>query len=586
MKVGPDGEVIGYDAEAEDRPRLAIYHPSFKAAERTISDICSDLMTTVEQVKADYDCEFPEIDHICEHNLKPFLTPQAEYPLVGPIALLGSAGIGKSSFTGCILDSRGAAPESDGTKRGTSVVHEYCAAPANQKSLFQVGAIYFTKSQVETLVKTHCDKIFTYLDESEELEEDDLNELQRQYENATEFFQILLCDQDGFESKEAAEGYFDDRKGDDIDDVVEDLTDLIEAFKSTRNLQDNVEYRSAETHGELAEIFKLVSRAPAATRSQKPHPWPLIVKVQILQDKDILNAGVVLADCPGITDTNRGVVDSTMNYLKQAGTILIFEKIERITENPALEANIRACLRLGKRSNIHLVVTKIDLKQRVKPEDRGDLLLRDRRMLEEAEGVVEELKRRKAMLTQNKANASGEEREAILTELHEAMPKKLALAESRIDQVNIEIRNKDVAERLKGKIRQLERSDNAPDLKVHFISSTQYQQHLQGYELEKPPLLDIDGTGIPGVRNMLLEIPARGKSNTLQRMCCTALPVNLHAIVGILTKSPMARKEEVAKLIEKVLRGYTALLAGLEEDLRALFDHHVCTTIGKTQSTF
>ena len=162
-----------------------------------------------------------------------------------------------------MLDNRGAAHESDGTKRGTNVVHEYSAAKTNQKALFEVGAFYYTEDQVETLVKTYCDSIFQFLSQRDELEEDEVDDLQKQFDNSIEFFQTVLCDRDDFESKEDTEGYFDERKEHELEDVVCDLTAFIEAFKDTRNLEDGVEYHTAETNEELAEVFKLVSRAPA-----------------------------------------------------------------------------------------------------------------------------------------------------------------------------------------------------------------------------------------------------------------------------------------------------------------------------------
>lgn len=581
LHMNEDGQVAPYDAfSAEGRPPLAIYHPSFKTAESLVSKVCNGFLQSVcEARETGYVND--DIDRICSGKLKDFLRVQDRYPYVKPIACLGPAGVGKSSGMNCILNQPGAAHESDAAHRGTNLVHEFLSSWTQQTSAYKVAAAYYRPAQVEKLVRKHCQNIFGFLDQAEELEEDEVNELQKRYETGIEFFRILLCHYKDFSSAEDAEDYFDSHREVEEEKVVKELTVLIEEFKASKNLVDCYEYYDAENVKELAEIFRKVSRVPKT--SSGPHPWPIISKIQIQQDNDLLNAGVVLGDTPGIGDSNQSVVDATSKYIRKAGTVLVFESFKRIAESETLDANLRNCIRLGKRDNTHLIVTMID-GQKMKPEDRDELSEADRRRLKAAEDVVEHLKEQGKSIKQNKSialEAGDYEQLRKLERDIEDLPVKIAMAEARVNQVIIEIRTRDVANELRGKLRKLDRSRNGPDLPVYFVSNTQYQAHLTGYEATKPPTLDVEGSGIPGVRRMLYTIPARGKSMNLTRVCKNILPSIFGSIAGVLTKSPLERKQEVKTLIEHVLTSYRELVSNLTSELKSSFDSRVTHVIGK-----
>ena len=373
--------------------------------------------------------------------------------------------------------------------------------------------------------------------------------------------------------------------------MVKKLKDHIETFKKSRNLIDGVETYDAESIQELSNVFRLVSKVPKATglRPAKPHPYPIITKIQIQQDNTLLNAGVILADTPGVTDSNQAVVDATSNYLRKAGTVLVFESFKRIADSETLDANLRECIRLGKIHDTHLVVTMIDNGQTIKAEDRVELAEEDRERLESAEQVVLKLKTEEKDLKQAKvatlnesiSTSAGYEELRKLESALEKMPIKVALAEAKVGQVAIEIRTREVANELKGKLRKLERSKNAPDLPVHFISNTQYQKHMTGYEATKPPVLDVEGTGIPGLRRMLYGIPARGKKTTLTRIGRNHLPAIFNGILGILTKTSLERKKEVEKVIIDVLGRYPELAENIMDELTDMFVRRVVSVIGE-----
>ena len=585
LNINADGYVNPYDSfKSEGRPRLAIYHPKFQKVEKLVTQVCDEFLAVVEQLR-EQGYQNEEIERICVQHVKVFRLPHHKYPKIGPIALLGPSGIGKSSFVNCLFDQRGAALESDSTHRGTNVVHEYARAPASQLALYQVAAVYHRESQIETTVKQHCRNIFNYIKRSEDDdEEEDEADLQESYTTGIDFLRTILCNHAELASKDAAQEYFEDRLGGEEGSVVKELKKLIEDFKKTRELEDDIEYYQAENDSELANIFRQVSRVPKhAGKAARPHPWPIIPKVQVQQDKDLLNAGLVLADTPGVTDTNRTVVDATTNYLKKAGTVLVFENIKRIDQSPTLDGNLRECIRLGKIRDTHLIVTNIDEISKL------ELSQEDRDLLNSAEVFMAQLKAEEKTLKQDKAaaldqdnpTAAQREQERAINSCLEAMPVRIALTEAKIRQITIEIRNRDVLEELRGKFRDLDRSKTAPDLPVHFISNTQYQIWLSTWDPKKPPILDVEGTGISGVRRMLYEILAHGKSNTLNRICRSRLPSIFNGIIGVLTKSRLERKQDVEKVIVGELSRYTDTMEKLVQELNECFKLRITSTLGK-----
>ena len=474
LSINEDGKVARYDAfTTEERPRLAIYHPGFKETEKMISTICDDFLRVQSELKA-AGYHNDEIEHICDSLSKRYLILSGRYPLVPPVACLGPSGVGKSSTINSILHQVGAAYESDSPSRGTNLVHEFSMPFKFGTAMFQVAAPYLWQNQIETIVAQHWASIMTYHGEAEDLEEAEVDDIQRKYDTAIEFFRILLCNRKEFATDAKARESLDSLLMNDVDDTIEYLTKLIEDFKRTRKLQDNVEYHDAESNKELAEIFRRISRVSLLSAGQ-PHPWPILTKVGIRHDNMLLNAGITIGDTPGVDDINQSVVDATREYVKKAGIVLVFTKFERGAINEMLDSNLTECIALGKTHGIHLIVTNID-GRKVTDAEREELRDTDRAQLEEAEGLVRKLREEKKFLKQGSATARKnkdlEEWQEFEDRLSE-IPIKIAIAEANVEQAMVEIKCRMMASQVKNKLRKLDKSRTAPDLPIHFVSNSQ-----------------------------------------------------------------------------------------------------------------
>lgn len=300
----------------------------------------------------------------------------------------------------------------------------------------------------------------------------------------------------------------------------------------------------------------------------------------------------MLADLPGVGDTDQNIVDLTKKYLKDAGTVLVFNTVSRIESAATNDVDnmLRECISLhaGEQRNIVMVVTGIDVKDPITDIKRLGLLPEDRVLLEKAERTLEHLKSERRTLEEPYKKAKAVKDYATSGPLGERMEElklSIAFAAAKVKQVTIEIRNRETVETLKGKLRVLSKSRRAPDVEVHFISNQEYQKWMTGFESsEGVPCLDIEATGIPGLRRMIYSLAARGKVHTLGGIVRNLLPGTFHGIVGVLTKSKLARKESVRRFIEHRLGKCETLVKGIVDGIRAAFKDCITGTMDQARA--
>lgn len=350
---------------------------------------------------------------------------------------------------------------------------------------------------------------------------------------------------------------------------------MIGAFVEGLDVIKGCSMITAQTNIELDEGLRRFSRPSKSIDGEtRPSPWPLISKAEIYLDQPVVNAGVVLGDTPGVSDSNQSVVEAARRYVNGAGLVPIFAPVKRILGDDGLDSTIVECARLGNVHNIYLVCTMIDQKSAISAIDRQDLATSDLALLEAAERNVAKLETdiKHARIKQEKANDA--EYRAISNQLEELHRQKAA-ATAGIDQIAVEIRNRDLATKLAPKLRQLTRMKRMPDLKVHFISNTEYQKHLKGYYYNNPPKLDVEATGIPALRRLLYAVPAHGKFNTLWRICTQRLPAIFNGIKGVLTKTKLARNLEAGAVLQSITRGCATILEESQHQLIAAFEDQI-----------
>lgn len=241
--------------------------------------VCQNFSSVFERLKRDDGYENEALDNVCS-NLRALSI--VKYPPVGPVACLGPAGIGKSSMINSVLSQKLTAPEHDGDERGTYVVHEYPGPLCEQCSPYLVEIPYRSMQVIKTLCIRHQTTNPLPSDELDEEEE----EAQKKYHTALEFFYDLLCDHPDFEDMDEVKSFFDNEMP--FEEVTEQLYKRILCFVESCKLQ---EVHPCADEGEMNEIFQKVSRPVKTRKGRIPSPWPLITKVKVRQNLDLLRVG-------------------------------------------------------------------------------------------------------------------------------------------------------------------------------------------------------------------------------------------------------------------------------------------------------
>jgi hypothetical protein len=576
--------VPGYDVMSEERPRLAAFCPNFPMAEQETTRACDSVIDEYAELVRTRGYENEEIAVVCgEDGLQACRVPSIFYPKIGPIAVLGPAGSGKSSAVNSILSQKKAAFENDGD-RGTYVPHEYRSAQHDQTSPYRVVATYYPEPEVNKSIVGAFGDIRAMLAEFEEDADDESedNMLQQRCETALGFFTDLLCFKKHFRNRADTKSYFEDRLDRDHTsaDICASLIAWKDEFLESRKSYDPKkakEIHDVSDENELYALFKRLSRPSKIRGQNQPSPWPILQKIVIHRSVPILDAGVVLADTPGVNDTNLTVVSNTKRYLSNAGTILVFLSYDRIQQNPELNHLLSECIALGKMHRVRLVVTKIDNMKELTDDDKSELGEIEKGVVDAADNAVRliianvketEAAKREA---KNRDNDRFAELDDKLTQL--LIQKARAIAIQR--QVGIEIQCQAIKTVLASRLKELENSNYAPDLRITFISNTQYQLHVAGYKALEQPFLDLQATGVPSLRQELFSVPSCGKLQNLKGLVTNRLPNVLMGVEGILFKSHLERKSDVARTIKAALKKYDQPATEIVPKIFAAFEQLV-----------
>ncbi|KAK4505324.1 hypothetical protein PRZ48_003287 [Zasmidium cellare] len=571
-------------------PRLAAYHPLCEQTEHDIAQLCEEFISIYTQRKvAGFDSD--EIESIAG-QLEAYRDVTKHYPPTKPVALAGPMGAGKSRTINSILDQPGLALDSDASDRGTNVIHEYLGPHTGQKAKYHVDVVYYSSAQLYSRIANLVQSIYDYLKPQKDNGDDeaeDLQDLRAKFYNSLNFFRTVLCDYEDFDSQDAATVFFEDhyKAKTPKEELTEILESLFDEFKTSRRVVNDKESYTASDETELSRVFAEVSK-PQDVDFQQPHPWPIIQKMQVrVRDSDLLKKGALIADTPGVADSDELVVNSTTMYLQDVGIVLIVSPILRTQRLNDLNDLLRQCLVLGKAERTYLVMTKIDQKDALRPHEKANLKPQFRQAIEAADAELMKLSQEMADLNIKKdvlfaqlVSDPSKAREFQETHLRlHQLPSLIKEQEAKIFQVAVEARNDDTEQLLKNKFRELSKSGRAPDLKTLFVSNEEYQLFAQG----KPTRLDPATTGIPSLQHMLYQVPAFDKFGTLQSIVEDHVAVSFRGAILSLTKTKLERKVHVENRLLRVLKQNGAITDSLKRSIERIFEQVLAGAFDKRE---
>ncbi|KAI7161798.1 hypothetical protein KC349_g2452, partial [Hortaea werneckii] len=567
-----------YDDEWEkESSLLAVDQECFGKAESLVPVICDVVTSKADGLRSKgYNDE--EIVNIIT-KLKDLRFVDKHYPRNKPTGCLGVTAAGKSTLMNCLISQENIAAECDEGESGTSVIQELVMAEVDQMEAFRAVVYYHPNRKIEAFIKRHFQTIHDFQNlNTEDLDTDEYNAWQADHETALIFFYTLLCERDEFTSADATLAYFSNATSRDDEVMLNQLSTWILEYLTNFTGGEGATFVQGNTMREVnRELAKF--KGPAKTGingSRSASPWPLVRIIKTQLQARILSEGAVLADLPGLSDTNKLRVQATRDYIKNCDTVIIVHPILRVQSQDTVWKEVNECIRNGKSSNLIIVCTKVD---DIKHSRERDMSNDDRKGLDKLRREADKLAAETTEL-EDKLQDAEENEDADYRSINrrlKATKTMRARKEAEWREENISIRNRRNIEVIQAKFRK---AANDPDAKVPVfcVSNTIYQQHMKGFDNDNPPDLTVEATGIPGLRQHLFKIPAMRKHRALKKLGQQTLPRVLLALEMQCCKTRLERKQDIECKVIKPLKDFTDEL----HTLKALLKHNYEAAMHKT----
>ncbi|KAI5258691.1 hypothetical protein E4T42_00556 [Aureobasidium subglaciale] len=254
------------------------------------------------------------------------------------IALLGEAGAGKSSLINSLLDTPHLAKEGNAGRSCTCVVTEFRQPFAGQNKKFAAHIELLDDTSIAALLREHIDDFLVCHFEKDDSWTKNQEELYcAKAKTAEDTFSDLFHTSTDFKSLEAMKAYIGHgRMNGSVDVIVEELLNRSRRLindEMPRHLSNLFEADTAHQLGRRTEPF-LFSRS---TWNSRGTLRPLVHKVSVGVSGPRLLQHIILADLPGISDTNLVRARISSKHLSMCDHLWIVTPIKRCIDNKTVQ---------------------------------------------------------------------------------------------------------------------------------------------------------------------------------------------------------------------------------------------------------
>ncbi|KAK6357518.1 hypothetical protein TWF718_001827 [Orbilia javanica] len=266
---------------------------------RTVKGLFEDLDEILD--KGFRNKQDPHVKDI-QHDIKEFLSSGIEGE--GIVGFLGKVGTGKSTLLNALLDLEDFIPTRD-EGRCMPIILEFAKSKPGLGP-FAMDVKYFTKAQLKEDAEALFREIYV---EGGKLQKPNT----REAKSINRRFNHL----------------FPGEKWDTVSDVNDHIDEL---FADDEALQRGEDIIHAMDEEACAEQLRDLTVSNSKDRPTDPEIWPLIDKIRIYLDSEVLNTGTIIADIPGIDDDGTRV-KAMQKYLSGVQDIIIVTPLKSIFED-------------------------------------------------------------------------------------------------------------------------------------------------------------------------------------------------------------------------------------------------------------
>ncbi|KAL8365133.1 hypothetical protein RB595_004106 [Gaeumannomyces hyphopodioides] len=357
--ASPLPDPVPYDIRDEGAPLHQFFDPSFQNALRGAVDIAKELVNLIGDLRGTEPPYYNALTRLLKdaRRLGDFTGSETR-----TIAVLGDSGQGKSSLINSLLHYPDVAQTGDIGSACTSVVTEYRQKTNQQSAPIMLEVEYLSGSEIEDMIG---ELLWSYRQlylpdvASDTTPAADYTRYMRESEQAWSALEAAFQHQPGF-SREMLQDLSDGSLERLRNRLVGWARD-IEWPRGDDEAQDGI-WRSTAATGE--ECCK------KASLFMQNSYWPFTKVIRVYIDAEVLKTGLVLADLPGLQDTNLARVRATEDYLMKCNNIFIVANISRAITDQSLKSSLYSVLSrhvpmawdevAGKGLKVAVVCTKSD----------------------------------------------------------------------------------------------------------------------------------------------------------------------------------------------------------------------------------
>ncbi|KAF2656370.1 hypothetical protein K491DRAFT_715444 [Lophiostoma macrostomum CBS 122681] len=529
-----DAPPIGHDPEQETLPDHPVFHPDFLNAENLTN---GEVQGLIDEIVA-WNSQTAESQYQIE-RLNAVRSP--EYPPDQNVAQFGNSGVGKSYLLNATLGDKDLSFKS-GNGVGTLVPLKFTKATKDQPMRYQTTVFLFTIAKCEKAVRLWWRNYFyQFLGSEEDRKDPSKVNLGRA---ALKNLRALFQDRSEFRDEESESTFL--RSGVSHDDPKV----LMVLLAYARDLHEKLSrlLNKGPFHAQSADMMRSLIR-PFVQGSAKPEidlgndttlecsPWPFVKLAVISFDHKLLNAGLAMFDLAGVSDVNDYRTQVARGIHRQCDFTVVVHGSARAEDVQCIKDYIDEAHGRKSHGSVGVVITHMDDIDNEKDDsihytfDEEDQL----DALEDHENAITESL--KDVNNRMKSSKEGKWRGGPNRELIDELDAKVELYELHLSHVSNKRLQILCAARARHITRELQSDysartgDVGSNLSVHCVSNKVFFEHLNGYNILEPPVLDIHQTGVLQYRDFLyLLIAKAGKAEALKHHCTVRVPSLLHAL--------------------------------------------------------
>ncbi|KAH8649442.1 hypothetical protein BGZ60DRAFT_534676 [Tricladium varicosporioides] len=342
-----------YDVRDEEAPLEPFFTSAFQTALQSGLGIANKVVTAIEKLVGSSEPS-SDLKRLLKDARKLGTFESSD---TRTIAVLGDSGEGKSSLINSLLHFPEIAKTGDIGAACTSVVTEYRQKTRDHTAPITIEVEYLSKSEIEDLIKEllwNYRQIFLPEVEEDTVDAKDYARFQRESEQAWSALEAGFKHQRGFNKQ-----------------LLSDMTEsgLAKATDQLIKWAHEIEWPDDGNSGMWKGTADTAEECCDKTSTfMQDRFWPFTKIIRVYLSAQVLKTGVVLADLPGLQDTNLARVRATQTYLMKCDNIFIVTKISRAITDLSLKSSLYSILARhapveweesgGKSLNLAVVCTK------------------------------------------------------------------------------------------------------------------------------------------------------------------------------------------------------------------------------------